>query len=581
MLTKSLSRILLVATLVSLWLSMPGGIFAQNAAELAPVTRVLAFTQVNVITAPGQMIEKATVIVRDGLITNVGKDVPIPADARVIEADSLFMYAGFIEALSHTGVPKEKEEQNGSNAQGNARGPQRGPSINPANPPNERAGIQPDRAVKDMLDPEDKSIEEMRQLGFTAAHIVPQGRMLPGSGAIILLGGEAANDMLLKDQSAQYAQFAGANRVYPATVIAIMAKFRELYRQAELARQHEAAYAARPAGMQRPNYDPVLRAFFPVINKQQAIFFHTESSLDAYRAITLQKDLGFPLVLVELKTAQDLLPAIQKHALSVCLTLDLPKDNSKKEIVVDEKLEGTALILAKENAEMYKRQAEALKKHEGQAAAVAAAGIPFSFSTLDMKSRDFSANLQRMHKAGLSEKDLLAALTTNPAKLLGVDAMLGTIEKGKIANMVVMNKKLLEEKAQVRYVVVDGKLYEYDIKERKKGSGGSGEAVKAAGTWSYFANIPGRETEGTLIITGEPGNYSGTISSTQGGGSLDIENVVMDGNVLSFSYSIDGGGQTFNITVEVEIEGDSFEGELTAGQFGSFPMEGERTGKPD
>jgi imidazolonepropionase-like amidohydrolase len=579
MLTKSLSRILLVGLLVSGFCFSWNTLQAQSTEDLQPVTRVLAFTGVNVISAPGKMSQKTNVVIRNGLIEAVGNDIIIPADAQVVTADSMFMYAGFIEAVSHTGVPKPKSEERSGNTQD--RGQQRPSGINPANPPYERAGIQPDRSVKDLLEADDKSVEEMRELGFTAAHVVPHGNMLPGSGAVILLSGDNADQMVLKDNSSQFAQFDGASRVYPATVIAVMAKYRELYRQAEHAKNHEDAYAANPGGMQRPNYDRVLRAFFPVIDKKQAVFFHAESSLDAHRAITLKKDLGFPLVIVEAKTAQDYIPAIQKHNLGICLTLDLPKDKSEKDFEIKEGLTGTALELAKEQQAMYKRQAEAIQKYEGQAAALARAGIPISFSTLELKSKDFSANLQRMHKAGLSADNALAALTTNPAKMLGVDAMLGTIEKGKIANMVVMNKQLLEDKAQVRYVVVDGKLHEYEIKEKKKGKGGEGGAVNAVGTWSYVANIPGRETEGELIITGEPGNYAGTISSSQGGGALDIENVEVDGSTLSFSYSVDMGGQSLAISIEVELDGDTFEGELTAGNFGSYPMEGERTGKPD
>lgn len=578
MLTKSLSRFLLVTLLVSGLFFFRNTLQAQVTEDLQPVTRVLAFTGVNVISAPGKLSEKTNVVIRDGLIEAVGKDIKIPADAQVVAADSLFMYAGFIEALSHTGIPKPKSSQRSGNTQGASERSR----VNPANPPYERAGIQPDRAVKDQLDATDKSISTMRGLGFTAAHVVPRGKMLPGSGAIVLLSGKKADQMVLKDNTSMYAQFEGASRVYPATVIAVMAKYRELYRKAEHAKNHEDAYAANPSGMQRPNYDRVLRAFFPVIDQKQVVFFHAEKTLDAHRAMTLKKDLGFSMILVETKTAQDYIPAIKENKLAICLSLDLPKDKSEKEFEIEEGLTGTALELAKEQQAMYKRQAEALKKYETQAAALAQAGIPISFSTLDMKSKDFFANLQRMHKAGLSADDALAALTTHPAKLLGVDAMLGTIEQGKIANMVVMNKQMLEEKAQVRYVVVDGVLHEYEIKKKKKkAKGDEGAAVNAVGTWSYLANIPGRETEGDIVITGEPGNYAGTISSSQGGGALDIEDVVVDGSTLSFSYSVDMGGQSLPISIEVEIDGDTFEGEMTAGNFGSFPLEGERTGKPD
>lgn len=577
MLTKSLSSIFLTILLTGGLFFSGKTLLAQDVEDLKPVTRVLAFTGVNVISAPGKMSARTNVVVRNGLIEAVGKDIRIPADAQLVDADSMFMYAGFIEALSHTGVPKPKSEERGGNTQRSER-----PRINPANPPYEMAGIQPDRTVKELLDVEEKSIEEMREVGFTAAHVVPRGNMLPGSGAIILLSGKSADQMVLKDNTSQFAQLEGAGRIYPSTVIAVMAKFRDLYRKAELAKTHESAYATNPSGMQRPDYDRVLSAFFPVIDQKQSIFFHAESTLDAHRAMALKKDLGFPMVLVETKTAQDYLADLKAHNMAVCISLDLPKDKSGKEVEIEEGLTGIALELAKEQQAMQKRKAEALKKYESQAAELAKAGIPVSFSTLEVRSKDFFANLQRMHKAGLSADDALAALTTNPAKVLGVSAMLGTIEKGKIANMVVMDKQMLEDKAQVRYVIVDGVLHEYEAKKKKKKSaGGEGGTVNAAGTWSYVASIPGRETEGEIVITGGPGNYEGTISNNQGGGTLDIENVEMDGSTLSFSYSVDMGGQSLPISIEVEIDGDTFDGELTAGNFGSFPIEGERTSKPD
>src|SRR5690606_2035971 len=159
---------------------------------------------------PGRKLEKATVIVDDGLITAVGQGIAVPGDAVVIKGDSLFVYAGFIDGLSHAGVPEPKEER-------------RERPADPGNPTPEYARITPERDVRDVIKPDDKSIEELRALGFTAAHVVPYGRMLPGSGAVILLSGDKTDRMILGSQSSMYSTLHGAPRAYPATVIAVMA----------------------------------------------------------------------------------------------------------------------------------------------------------------------------------------------------------------------------------------------------------------------------------------------------------------------------------------------------------------------
>ena len=267
----------------------------QNSAkDMAPVTSTYALTGVNVVTSPGNMTENVTVIIKNGLIHNIGKDLSIPGEAEVIAADSMYVYAGFISALSHAGI--KGEERSSNRGQGGNR-----PSVDPVNPPNSVAGILPERKAKDLIDPEEKSIEAMRKAGFTATQVVPRGGMFPGSGAVILTDGKSADGMVLKENTAMFSQLVGGPRVYPATIIGVMAKWRELYRQADLAMKHEAAYEAQPNGTKRPSYDRVHQAFYSVIEKKQPVIIKTEKMLDAYRAMTLQKDLGFNLILTELK----------------------------------------------------------------------------------------------------------------------------------------------------------------------------------------------------------------------------------------------------------------------------------------
>ncbi|MEM6697199.1 MAG: amidohydrolase, partial [Bacteroidota bacterium] len=267
-------------------------LFAQN--EPKPVTSTFALQNVTIVQAPGKVIEGGTLVVKDGLIQAVGKNVTIPFDAKKVKADSMYVYAGFIDGASHVGIPKVENKEEG-------RRRNRSEIKNPGNPPNEKAGIQPERPVRDVLNAGEKSISDMRKLGFTTAHVVPDGKMLPGKGAIVMLAGESVNDMILMENTALFAQFKGAGGVYPNTVIAVMSKFRDLYKQAEQAKAHKATFVNNPSGIKRPTNDPVLEAFYPIIDGEQAIFMKASSMKDLSRAMVLKKELGYELVLTEVK----------------------------------------------------------------------------------------------------------------------------------------------------------------------------------------------------------------------------------------------------------------------------------------
>ena len=533
------------------------GLWAQENPDRSPVTNTYALKDVRIVQKPGQMIEVGNVIIKDGLIEAVGKDVVIPLNAMVLEADSMYVYPGFIDGMSYIGVtkPEKKEESEGR--------PRR--DKNSANPTYERAGIQPEIQLRDRLSASDKSIADMRKLGFTAAHVVPRGKMLPGQGALILLNGKKADDLIVKEKVSLFSQFVGGGGVYPSTKIAVMAKFRELYIQAEQAKNHQEKYAKSQIGLQRPNYDRVLGAFFPVIDKKLPIYFLADNVKSLHQVYNLQKELGFPLVLANVKQGWYLVDKIKSEQTKVLLSLDLPE---AKEGKVKKEEEDKELIAFK------KRQEKSLKMHRSQAAVFAEKGIEFSFSSVDTKPKDIRKNLQTMIENGLLEEKALAALTTVPAKQLGVSNSMGTIEKGKMANLVVSDKPYFEEKSNVRFVLVDGEVFEYEIKKKKKGDPNA--KVEIAGRWDYKILVPGMEITGTLNLENNDGEVTGTMEMNMDEGEQSIRNATLDGNEFSFEATAEPGGAPMTVSFNLTIDGDSMEGTVDVGEFGTFDFEGER-----
>jgi hypothetical protein len=248
------------------------------------------------------------------------------------------------------------------------------------------------------------------------------------------------------------------------------------------------------------------------------------------------------------------------------------KEEPKKEEPAKPK---TTADLEKEALE--KRQAEFMAKYTGQASVFNKAGVKFGFSTLSAKPANIQSNLRRMIKSGLSEDAALASLTTTPAELLGVSDRLGSIDNGKIANLVISDKPYFNEKAKVKYVFVDGTLYKMESKEAKKGDPNA--KVEAAGSWTMTVESPQSKDENTVTIKKDGSTLSGTISGSRITQPTNLEGVALDGNALSFKYTIDIGGQSVTVAVEVTIDGDTFKGTATAGQFGSFPAEGKKNPK--
>lgn len=548
---------------------------AQDLENLPSVTDTYALEGVQVVQAPGQILESATVLVRDGLIETIGSDVEVPYDARRIEGDSLVVYAGFIDGLSHAGVEMPDDEQDDIE--------------DPGDPPPSRAGIQPDRSVRSFLTPDDSDLEGLRKAGFTTGHVVPEGQMLPGSGAYVFYGGDSQHDMVLESDPTLFAQIEDApGYMYPATDMAVIATFRQLYRETERRQQLEAEYRQQPVGTQQPPQDPVHNALFPILEGETPLAFYADGALSIHRILDLKQELGFPLVLAGLGEGHEVVNALSGVDVPLFLTLDLPEEPTRSAdqdtTVADTTRQPSQFYnpdfraesledMPEEETNLELRHAMERQDYLETAATLHEADIPFGFTSREADPGDVRENLRTMIEQGLPESVALRALTTRPASLLGLEDRLGTVEEGKIANLVVTDGPYFEEDTEVQHVFVDGQLYDYSSDEDEQGQV-SGDPSAVLGTWSYTAETPQGDLSGTLTIEGDRSGLGGTFTGPQGE-TQEIESVSFDGTTLSFSVPSPQG----TLSVTVTVQGDTFEG-TASGDFGSFPITGERTSQP-
>jgi hypothetical protein len=209
------------------------------------------------------------------------------------------------------------------------------------------------------------------------------------------------------------------------------------------------------------------------------------------------------------------------------------------------------------------------------AATLDSVGLQFGFTTREATPGDVRENLRTMIDQGLSEQAALAALTTRPASFLGLSKRLGTVEEGKIANLVVTDGSYFAEDTKVTHVFVDGQLYDYTSDDSEQGEV-SGDVSKVLGTWSYTLETPRGERTGTITIEGDQSGLEGTLVNSQGD-ERELKSISLDGTTLSFAVDSPQGG---SVSVSVTVEGDTFEGSASlSGQ--SFSISGERISGPD
>jgi adenine deaminase len=203
--------------------------------------------------------------------------------------------------------------------------------------------------------------------------------------------------------------------------------------------------------------------------------------------------------------------------------------------------------------------------------------VKFGFSSIDVKTASVQANLRRMIKAGLTEDQALAALTTSPAEILGMSDRLGTIDNGKIANLTISDKPYFNEKSKVRYVFIDGQPFKMEVKDAKKASDGKAEIV---GTWSVSVETPQGKTSSNVTFTKDGSNYAGKVSGGMMPAAIDMKKVELDGTNLKYSYTFTmGGSQQINVEVDATVDGESYSGTANVGSFGNFALEARKDPK--
>jgi hypothetical protein len=232
---------------------------AQNSGNLKPAA--YAIQDARVVVEPGKVLEKATIVIRDGLIVEVG-DVPVPPDALVTDGKGMTIYPGFLDAGSNRGYdPALRRSLTGPPAVEDIAADSLA-----ATKPDNRKGLTPEFAVQTALKLDEDAIAPWRRVGFTAHLAVPEGGYFSGTSALISMSGAVPRDAILRAPVALHARFGRVlGNDYPSALMGVIAHGRQTMLDAGWEKRQWAAYEARGRTGKRPAADPCLEALWPAL----------------------------------------------------------------------------------------------------------------------------------------------------------------------------------------------------------------------------------------------------------------------------------------------------------------------------
>ena len=407
----------------------------------AALPRVHAITHARVVVAPGQVLGDANIIIRDGLIVAVGKDAAVPADARVWPGDSLTVYAGLIDAFVMP--PAAAPPAAALGRRPGSQPPPPEPARGAANPqPTVRAEVR----VVEGAPIDAAQLASLRAAGFTAVQFAPREGIVRGSSAVLNLGDGPVGANVLKSDHAQVIALDPASVGYPGSLMGAISVIRQAFIDAKWYRDANAAYARKPAAAQRVATDNALAALQSVIANQQPALFVADEMLESMRAVAIAREAGVTAQVVGGGDEYKRVASIAALGVPMVIPVNFP---DAPDVADDEK----AIEVSTEELRQWQDAPR-------NPAALAKAGVTFALTANGLKdTKTFADNVGKAIARGLSADAALAAVTTVPAKLLGLDAKLGTIAPGHIANLTIVRGTLFAG-GKLREVWIDGERYE-------------------------------------------------------------------------------------------------------------------------
>jgi len=396
---------------------------------VTPARGTIAIRNARIVTVSGPDIENGTVVIRDGKIEAVGANVSVPAGAQTIDGRGLSVYPGMIDAGTNMGLVEVPQGANGT--------------VDTS----EVGDLNPNAKAIIAVNPHSAHIGVTRVEGITNTLTAPTGGLISGQAALINLLGTAPKEMGVVPQLAlviNYPRIGGGGGGFggfqqqPANLSETLTanerqldQIRKELRDAEAYGRSQDAYA-KDKSLPRPDQNVVLAPLVPYVRGEQPVIFRADREAEIRGVIRFAEEMKLKPIILGGNDAWKVASLLKEKNVPVILTgiFSLPS-----------------------------REDDAYDALYEQPAKLQQAGVRFCISTGDAGAevRNLAQYAGMAAAYGLSKADALKAVTLYPAQVLNVADRLGSIEVGKMANLVITDGDLLEIRTRIRYLLIDGR----------------------------------------------------------------------------------------------------------------------------
>jgi len=464
---------ILAAALLALVATLPYPNVAARQMSAAPS---YAIQGVKIVTGTST-IDKGTIVMRDGIIADVGATATVPADAVVVDGSNLTAYPGLIDMTNTTAVEQPRGAAGAGSAEAAVEAlPQGGRGGRGGAPAATQTWAEADRAKREaLLNPdfdaaahvryEGVEMQRLAAAGITSVLAVPSSGLVRGQSALVnvtappdqddvsRVAGYRRGAVVIAAPVAQHITFAvgrGGGPGYPEALLGDIAFVRQAFYDAKWQKDAR-AWADKHKNQPRPDFDPALDALGPALERKMPVSFEAGELREILRALAMAKEFNLDPIVTGGIEADEAVADLKSANARVILTLASGNPQSGR----GGRGGGDTPIRITRMQQKAPRVPAALEK----------AGVPYAFSSEGLQApAEFVRGVARAVKdGGLTPDQALKALTVNAARMAGASDRLGTLAKGKIANVILVDGELFADQPRIRRVFVDGRPVNIDV----------------------------------------------------------------------------------------------------------------------
>ncbi len=394
--------------------------------------KTYAFTNATIMVDYQTKIDKATLLIKEGQIVQVGGNLAIPSGYTRIDLEGKYIYPSLIDLHTSYGLPKIKQDRSSSpwNSAEQMLAKNKGAySSNDAIKSHYKAGVE--------FKSDDKAADELRKLGFGSVLTFREDGISRGNSAFVTLGANSSEDVLSENASAHYSFNKGTStQTYPWSMMGFISLLRQTHLNAEWYEQFNP----------RPFKDQSLEAWIDSRNLPQ--IFDAGGWINVLRADKVGDEFGVQYVIKSSGDSYKRINEIKATKASLIVPVNYPNAYD-----VDDPIDAQGVSLA--DMKHWELAPTNLARLES-------AGISFAITMAGLeKKSDFIGNLRKAIKNGLSESAALKALTMTPAQLLRVSNQVGSLKKGMLANFIITSGALFDENTIIHQNWIQGNPYKF------------------------------------------------------------------------------------------------------------------------